>query len=551
MNLGKKEVIRDTTKEINPDSERGGSTQEVVVEEARRTDLVVAFLTVGLCLVLFATAVDNTILATAIPRITDDFDSLEDAGWYRSSYLVASTALSPSFGKVYANYSVKWTYLAGLVIFEAGSVLCALAPTSSALIAGRTVAGIGGAALYSGAINIIGIAAPMNLRPVLFAVISSMFGVASLVGPPLGGVFTDSAKLTWRWCFWINLPLGSVAFAVILFFFRVPPTTEERSSDEAISDDEDRRKIDIIKRNVAKMDPVGTVLLIPAIVSFLLALQWGGTKYNWRDGRVWGNLVCFGCLTIAFIASQVVAGDNATIPGRVFKQRAVWGNALVMTFLSAAMFTHIFYFPFYFQIVLGTTATGSGLRTLAYIGSVALTGVIVGAVMTRGGLHKPFAWAGAAIFVAGSGFLQTLRVDSGPAMFVGFQLMTGFGVGAAWQVPFVALQRAKGLAGKPGDMAVANALMAFFNSLGAALGISVAENVFASTLHRQLGSIAGLQPSLANTIANTGDAANLRNPAFLQPELLPPVLLAFNSAIMTTFIVAIASGGLAFLSSLI
>lgn len=151
-------------------------------------------LTLGLCLTTFVIALDNTIIATAIPNITTVFNSLGDVGWYGSSYLLTTTSLMPSFGKIYTYFDVKYTYLIALVIFEAGSVICAAATSSPMFIVGRAVAGAGAAALFSGGMNIIGFSVALRKRPIYIAALSSMFGIASVVGPILGGVFTDKAR---------------------------------------------------------------------------------------------------------------------------------------------------------------------------------------------------------------------------------------------------------------------------------------------------------------------------------------------------------------------
>jgi Major Facilitator Superfamily len=159
-----------------------------------------AILTFGLCLATFVVALDNTIIATAIPKITTVFDSLNDVGWYGSSYLLTTTSLQPSFGKIYTYFNVKWTYILALTIFELGSVLCAAAQSSTMLIVGRAVAGAGAAALFSGGMTIIGYSVPLRRRPIYIGLLSSMFGISSVIGPILGGAFTD--RLSWRWCFW-------------------------------------------------------------------------------------------------------------------------------------------------------------------------------------------------------------------------------------------------------------------------------------------------------------------------------------------------------------
>ncbi|OHW95328.1 major facilitator superfamily transporter [Colletotrichum incanum] len=471
-------------------------------------------------------------------------------------------ALQLPYGKAYAQFNVKWIYLSSLVIFEAGSILCAAAPNSKALIAGRVISGVGAAALYSGAINMLAMAASPQRAPALFGIVSSMVGVASLVGPPLGDAFTDAQSLTWRWCFWINLPIGGVAAIFILVMFRTPgpspplePHTEVQTASHPRNSAQEIENKPItapsqlnsqnlpttalpFREKMRKMDPLGAALLISAMVSLLIALQWGGTKYSWSDGRVWGCLVCSEVLVAFLLVSLWVNRDDAVIPPRLLRDRAVLGGVLLISWLSAALFTHVFFLPFYFQVVRGLSATASGLRILAYLGAMALAGVVAGGAMSpRRGLshHRPYAWVGA-------GLMHILFVDSGSGMVVGFQLLSGAALGVAWQVPYVAVQRSEM---RSGDAAIANALIAFSNSFGAALGISVAQNIFASTLARGLAALPGLDPGQVNALANAGQAARLRDPDFMAPELLALVLQVFNDAITSTFTFAAAAGGVA------
>lgn len=272
------------------------------------------------------TSQDGTILATAIPEITNSFNSLDDVGWYGSAYLFTNCTVQLLFGKLYTFYSAKWVFLSGLAIFEVGSLLCAVAPNSVSLIIGRAIAGLGAAGLFSGAIIIIANTVPLRIRPVYIGILSSMHAVASVAGPILGGAFTD--HLTWRWCFWINLPLGGVTAIVI--FFLMPTRTADVQHLEW-------------KEQIKHFDLPGTLTMIPSVICLLLALQWGGSTYPWKSGRIVALLVLFVLLFVAFLGIQVWQKDRATVPVRLMKNRSVFGAAWYACCISAPMFVVAYY----------------------------------------------------------------------------------------------------------------------------------------------------------------------------------------------------------------
>ncbi|KAF3933335.1 hypothetical protein ABW19_dt0202467 [Dactylella cylindrospora] len=504
-----------------------GTVEDEDDESKYPSGLKLTILTIGLCLTTFVIALDNSIIATAIPRITSQFNSIGDVGWYGSSYLLTQTSLQPSFGKIYTYFSIKWTYLIALFIFEVGSVICAAAPSSTAFIVGRAIAGVGASALFSGGMTIIGFTVPLRKRALYIAALSSMFGISSVIGPLLGGAFTDAEKLTWRWCFWINLPIGGVAFAVVLFFFNNP---ERKSS--GLTTAEKIKKIDIL----------GAFFLISAIVCLLLALQWGGFSLPWSNSKVWGCLLGFGLIIAIFIYIQFREQDLATIPPRIFlRNRTVLAACTFSCFLSMALYAHIYFLPFYFQAVRGTSAVDSGIRCIPYLISVTVASLIVGASITILGVYTPFMYASAAIFCVGAGLLHTLEPDSSSAKWIGYQVVAGFGAGMGVQIPFIAVQVVLSSA----DMPVGNALAIFFNSLGGAVSISIAQNIFTNTLIQEIPKQA---PNVNPQVVIHAGATALRT--FISAENLAGVIIAYNEAIVTCFIYPIAVSGIAFLCSL-
>jgi len=323
----------------------------------------------------------------------------------------------------------------------------------------------------------------------------------------------------------INLPLGGCAIAVVFFFFQNPVRSHSHLT---------------TRQKIGQMDLAGAFFLICAIVCLLLALQWGGTVYPWSDSKVWGTLLGFGLIVIVFIILQLYRGDRATIPPRILvRQRTVGACALFSMFLAMGLYTHIYYLPFYFQAVKGTSAEGSGIRTIPYVVSLTLSSLAVGGAITVLGPYVPFTWVGSAIFAVGSGMLYTLKVSSGAGYWIGYQILAGVGAGACVQIPFVAVQ----VVLNKKDMPSGNAVTIFFNTLGGAISISIAQNIFSNTLVQEIPKYAkGVNPA---TVFHAG-ATHIRQ--VTPPDKLAGVLMAYNIAVTRTYVLPVACAGLAFLT---
>lgn len=479
-----------------------------------------ALITVALCLAVFLMALDNSIIATAIPKITDQFHSLDAVGWYGSAYLLTTAALQLLFGKFYSYLNIKWVFLSAIGIFELGSLICGVAPNSTALIIGRAIAGAGSAGILSGALIILAYTVPLRQRPAYSGGITSMYGIASVAGPLLGGAFTD--KATWRWCFYINLPIGAITVLVVLFFFQ-PPKGALTSG--AATANKTWREI------LNEFDPLGTLVFMPAIVCLLLALQWGGTTYAWNSGRIIALFVVFGVLIAAFIFIQWRQQDNATVPPRVIKMRTVWSGAAFAAATGAAFFSGIYFLPLWFQAVKGSSAVNSGIMNLPMLISVVLFSLVAGVIVSVVGYYTPFMLLSTVLMSVGYGLISTFQPDTGAGVWIGYQILAGAGVGFGMQQPLMAVQAVL----NDKDLPTGTAVVVFTQTLGGSLFVSVSQNVFSNKLVEYVGDYA---PGISASTVLSAGATSIQK--IIPSEFLNGVTLAYNDALMQTFLVSAA-----------
>ncbi|KAJ7197032.1 MFS transporter [Mycena pura] len=507
-------------------SEKTGQGAGEVVAETNPKGLQLALITVALCLSVFLVALDNTIIATAIPKITDQFQSLDDVGWYASAYLLTTAAFQLMFGKFYVFLSIKWVYIFAICTFEFGSLICGIAPSSNVLIVGRAIAGLGSAGIFSGALIIVANVVPLRSRPLYTGLVGSMYGIASVAGPLMGGAFTDS--VSWRWCFYINLPIGAVTLIVMTFFFKPPAGITRR---EATS----------LAKRFRRMDPWGTLIFLPAVVCILLALQWGGTKYAWGSARIIALIVLFGVFILVFFAIQIREQENATIPPRILTQRSILAGAWYSFFAGAGFYLFVYFLPLWFQAIKGVSAVKSGTDNLALILSLVVATLVSGGSVTVLGYYVPFMILGSIIMPIGAGLISTLTVDAGHVKWIGYQVIFGFGCGLGLQQPFIAAQTVL----ETVDVPPGTSLLVFVQTLGGALFVSIGENVFANKLAAGLArDVPGVDPRI---VLSTG-ATDLKTA--IAPEYLRAVLAVYNEALDSTFHIAVAMVSLSILGSL-
>ncbi|KAL8910440.1 MAG: hypothetical protein Q9171_004278, partial [Xanthocarpia ochracea] len=463
-----------------------------------------ASITVALCMAIFLVALDTTIVAAATPRITDHFKRLEDVGWYGSAYLLTICAFQLAFGKCYSIFSIKTVFLSAIAIFELGSLICGVAPNSNTLIIGRAVAGMGCAGIFSGALIIIAYSVPLHKRPAYTGLIGAMYGVASIAGPLLGGVFTDN--LSWRWCFYINLvgplllnsilqqlipviqPIGAITTVIIVWFFKAP-----------------KRKVGSLSiwQKMNELDILGTLAFLPSIVCLLIGLQWGGTRYPWASARIVVLLVFAGLLGIAFIAIQIWKQEKATVPPRILQQRSIAAGTWYSFWLGAAYFVLIYYLPIWFQAVKDVSATQSGVQNLPLIMAHVISALLAGGLVTYTGYYTPFMIISSVLISLGTGFLTTFNPTTASPSWIGYQALFGLGSGLGMNQPLMAAQTVLPL----DDVSIGTALVIFAQTLGGAIFVSAAQNVFTNDL---LANLQRLLPSIDPAVVLTAGATELR-----------------------------------------
>ncbi|KAI4595162.1 hypothetical protein KJ359_007137 [Pestalotiopsis sp. 9143b] len=500
-------------------SDKDTSTLDTTQDQKREyvSGIPLVLISLGLVLAVFCLGLDRSIITTAIPKITSDFNSLEDVAWYGSAYLLTTCCFQLMFGKLYVEFKVKWVFLVALGLFEIGSLVCGCAPNSVALIIGRAIQGIGCAGVLTGALTIIAQSVPLHIRPMYTGVVGATSGIAQIIAPTLGGVLTDRA--TWRWCFWINLPLGAVTAFVVLFFVKLPSQDRKRSPG------------DILK----KLDLEGTAILMPCIICLLLALEWGGLTYAWSNWRIILCLVLFGVLILVWLFIQYVKGDRGTLPLRIVRQRSVAASMVYMLGSSGALFVITYYVPIWFQSVKGVSAEKSGVNFLAASAAMTVSAVLSGILTSAVGYYVPQMFGGSVIMSIAAGLIYRYDLATTTVYWAGTLVMFGFGAGMGMQMPLTAVQTVL----KGSDIAIGTSVVVLAQTLSGTVFLAVGQNLFQSQLVSAIVADApGVNPAavVSNGVSNLSEFITKTYGS----AAVAGVLEAYNSALRRCFIVCIA-----------
>ncbi|OIJ67247.1 MDR family MFS transporter [Streptomyces mangrovisoli] len=461
----------------------------------------------ALLLGLLLAALDQTIVSTALPTIVSDLGGLEHLSWVVTAYLLASTAATPLWGKLGDQYGRKRLFQTAIVIFLIGSALCGAAQSMAQLIGFRALQGLGGGGLIVLSMAIVGDIVPPRERGRYQGLFGAVFGTTSVLGPLLGGLFTE--HLSWRWVFYINLPVGVVALAVIATSLHIP-----------------RRRAPHV------IDYLGTFLIAAVATCLVLVASLGGTTWGWGSAQIIGLAVLGVVLAVAFVAVERRAAEPV-LPLKLFRIRTFTLAAVISFIIGFAMFGAMTYLPTFLQVVHGVSPTMSGVHMLPMVVGLLLSSTTSGQIVSRTGRWKVFPIAGTGVTTLGLLLLHQLDENSSTAVMSVYFFVFGLGLGLVMQVLVLIVQNAVSYE----DLGVATSGATFFRSIGASFGVAIFGTVFANRLGDKLtDALRGV--ALPGGLSVNGLEADPRGLAALPNAVRPAALAAFSSAITDVFLYA-------------
>ncbi|MGA5728519.1 MDR family MFS transporter [Streptomyces seoulensis] len=477
------------------------------VRRGERVDKSVLVSIGALLLGLLLAALDQTIVSTALPTIVSDLGGLDHLSWVVTAYLLASTAATPLWGKLGDQYGRKRLFQLAIVIFLIGSALCGMAQNMPQLIGFRALQGLGGGGLMVLSMAIVGDIVPPRERGRYQGLFGAVFGATSVLGPLLGGLFTE--QLSWRWVFYVNLPVGIVALVVIATALHIPRRTSRHT-----------------------IDYLGTLLIASVATCLVLVASLGGTTWPWASGQIIGLAVLGVLLAVAFVAVERRAAEPV-LPLKLFGIRTFTLAAVISFIVGFAMFGAMTYLPTFLQIVHGISPTMSGVHMLPMVVGLLLTSTVSGQIVSRTGRWKVFPVAGTAVTALGLLLLHQLDEHSSTLEMSLYFFVFGLGLGLVLQVLVLIVQNAVSYE----DLGVATSGATFFRSIGASFGVAIFGTVFSSRLGDKLAeAFRGVR--LPAAVSPDALEADPRGIGALPPPLRPAALHAFSSSITDVFLYA-------------
>ncbi len=478
--------------------------------EHRRILVILSALMLG----MFLAALDQTIVATALPTIAGDLHGLNHLSWVVTAYLITSTVSLPLWGKFGDLFGRKKFYQLSIVVFLLGSILSGLSQNMVELIAFRAIQGLGAGGLMVGSQAIIGDIIPPRQRGRYMGYFGAVFGLSSVLGPLAGGWFTQQAS--WRWIFYINVPIGVLALFIIAAVLHVPA------------------------RHLShRIDWSGTSLLSAAVVGLIMVTTWGGSQYAWGSPVIL-TLSAVSIVLIGLFCWVELRASEPVIPMTLFRNRTFSATSAVGFVVGFAMFGAIVYLPLYLQVVHGSSPTLSGLELLPMVAGMLSMFILSGQLVTRTGRYKVFPILGTAVMAVGMYMLSQLGAVSSYGRAALAMFVVGLGTGLVMQVLVVVVQNSVPYS----QLGTATATATFFRSIGGAFGVAILGSVFSSRLIADLTAHAS--PALLGVMHGGSIATSPAQISHLPPAVRQVVVVAFAHALRDVFLVAIPIAVVAF-----
>ncbi|KAJ5921198.1 hypothetical protein N7466_009524 [Penicillium verhagenii] len=469
---------------------------------------------------------DMTIVAVAVPSLSNHFKQLNDIGWYSASYQLIGSCFIFFSARLYTVFPMKTVFLVSIFLFELGSLLCTIAPTSATFILGRATAGLASSGIQTGSIVLLTSSLPVHKRPFWTGLIGAASNIAMVIAPLIGGVLIDA--FSWRACFGINLPIGAITSLFIAYGFRNPAPPPQAAA-----------RLPFVEK-CRRLDIPGTLVFAPAIVSLLIGLQWGGVKYGWADARIIVLLGLFVVLAAVFAFMQYRKKEDATLPPRIMKQRSILAGAWFNACSNGILAVTEYYMSIYFQGVRGFSATKSGAMGLPLFAGMAVAVMTAGAGTRWMGYYYPFMLVSSVLTPIASGLLTTIEYNDSLVKTTMLLAFLGAGVGLGLQAPMFAVQTV--LPDK--DIATGVAITAFTGFLASSLFVSVSAVLFQSRLAIEVEQYA---PGTNGSIFDQGGLANVREQ--IGSARLGAVLAGYDEAVIQTLYIPVVLASLSVLAS--
>ncbi|WWD00487.1 hypothetical protein V866_007402 [Kwoniella sp. B9012] len=493
------------------------------------------FVSLMVCIFLFA--LDQLIVATAIPKITAEFNSLTKLSWLASGFFLTLLGFNLLYSQWMNIFPSKHVIMFAVFIFEIGSLVCGVAPSMDVLILGRALAGLGAAGLFSGGMIIIAEMTSLHNRAQYFALFGVCFAIASVIGPLLGGAFAD--HVSWRWCFYINLPFGGLAMASIAVFQPTRPPLGREKTYEGYSKD--------MFWKVVKCDWGGMIISMGWAICFILFTQWGGVTKKWSDGSVIACMVLSAVLVPVFVLYEWFIGtDRQMFKLRLLKRRNVIGASIVCFCVFGVFMILVYYLSITYQAVYHTSATSAGVKLLPLILLQVAALIISSRIIPKIGRFKPVIICGPILLCIASGLFYTIKPTTPMANLYGYQVILGVGIGCCLQNVMVSVQHE--LRREPWLISLGTGLTVFVGFAGRIVALSMGGSVFENMIQRHLkSSVPGITDQIVMAVVNDATAVW----TYVPDEMRPAVLQAYTKTLSQVYIIGLPLAVMALAGALI